>query len=122
MTNPAVSGAILLPSCILILFGRYSHSGFDYPKEPPKDFEFKAIWHFEGRVVNSRENTFTKAISYDTDTTISFKLTEAQQEQIYKVMKDIDVFGYPEDFVPSTKTQVTPSTEYYLEVEINGVS
>lgn len=120
--NPGVFRVILLLSCISILFGCYSHSGFDYPKELPEDFEFKAIWHFEGWVIDSRENTFTKAISYDTDTTISFKLTEAQQEQIYKIMKDIDVFGYPEDFVPSTTTQVLPSTKYYLEVEINGVS
>lgn len=47
---------------------------------------------------------------------------KTQKEKIYQSLKDIDVFGYPEDFEPPTSTLVLPSSDFYLEVEINGVS
>ncbi|MCE7995747.1 MAG: hypothetical protein HEP71_27455 [Roseivirga sp.] len=121
LKSPGNLKVCLYISFIVAICSCDSHSGFDYPKDLPEDFEFKAIWHFEGSVIDSSEGTFRQAISYDSDTTISFTLTKTQKAKIYQIVKDIDVFGYPEDFEPPTTMEVLPSSGFYLEVQIRGV-
>lgn len=97
------------------------HSGFDYPEKLPEHFDFKAVWHFEGKVIDSSQGLFRQALSFDTDTTVSFELTQSQKEKTYQVLKRIDIFGYSESFAPPSLMSVFPSSGFYLEVEINGV-
>ncbi len=105
----------------LTLYNCDQHSGFDYPEKAPEDFNFIAIWRFEGKVIDSSQGVFQQALSFDSDTTISFNFTGSQKEKIFQNLKGIDVFGYPEDFEPPTSTFVLPASNFYLEVEINGV-
>ena len=75
--------------------------------------------------IDTFHGKFTKDMVDAPSITITLKLSEAEMEEIYQKMLDIDFFNYPDTFTvipgPNEATQlVTPVNSYYFTVEKNG--
>ena len=97
-----------------------------YASEPEANFAL----HFRygsclDESVDTFQSTFTRSMCPpDPPVTISFALSAADMQTIYREMAKIDFFGYPDQFsvvIPEGAVvgRVTPSESYYLRVR-NG--
>ncbi len=108
---------------ILILFNWERRSSFDYPDQMPEDFNFKmeiGVGNMRIYKIDTFRNTFTSSLDHENDTTIEFQFLLIEKKKIYKIIKDIDVFIYPENYSPTTTIQILPSYSYYFESTLNG--
>jgi hypothetical protein len=75
--------------------------------------------------IDTFHGKFTKDMADSPSITVTLKLSEAEMEEIYQKMLDIDFFSYPDTFAvtpgPNEATQlVTPVNSYNFTVERNA--
>jgi hypothetical protein len=110
---------LLIIGCVII-FGcvrRLSH----YPDTMPNDFNFISNIADGEYILDTYKSKLTKTIDWDTDTTISYKIPFAEKQKIYKILKKIDIFQYPENYAPTSKKDVFPSFTYRFEFTMNDI-
>lgn len=72
-------------------------------------------------VLNTAAGTYTRDMVIPPDITVHLALSEAEVDAVYKKMREIDFFSYPDRFevtVPpgDLVTMVTPNPNYYFKV------
>ncbi|MCF8360926.1 MAG: hypothetical protein K9H26_19410 [Prolixibacteraceae bacterium] len=86
----------------------------------PDDFDFIAKYGIaEENIINTFDNTFTKKINWDTDTTISLIFPNDEKEKVYKKIKKYSIEELPTNFKPRSIKDVSPSPTYYLKFKMN---
>jgi hypothetical protein len=103
---------------LLFLLGFERRSSFDYPNNMPPDFNFIAGNDFYK--IDTYNNTLTKLIEMGKDTIINYKFPPMEKEKIFKKLKQIDIYKYPENYAPTSTVQILPANEYYISLTING--
>ena len=91
----------------------------EYPREMVKDFNFEIQLKSNLFVVNSYKNTLTKGIKWDSDTTITFTVTDEWKKKIYTALASLDIYKYPENYAPTTTITVLPSFDYSITFTLN---
>jgi hypothetical protein len=87
----------------------------------PKDFGFIAKYGIaEENTINTFDNTYTKRIDWDKDTTISLVLPEKEKQKVYQKIKRYAIEELPVIFEPESTIDVSPSPTYYLRFKMNG--
>ncbi|MCX6122979.1 MAG: hypothetical protein NTX44_15310 [Ignavibacteriales bacterium] len=89
---------------------------------PPemRDFNFKFSYGVNERnIINTFQNTYTKDLISDGDTTVPFTLSANDLKQILDKMNEIGFFEYPDTFIVPTEGPVTivrPFSIYRFDV------
>jgi hypothetical protein len=91
----------------------------NYPNTMPNDFNFIMKIENSTYVIDTYRSTLTKTIDWETDTAISYQLTQKEKEKIFNTLKSIDIYKYPEDYAPTSTKTASPSYSYYLKFTIN---
>lgn len=87
----------------------------------PVDFDFIAKYGIaEENTINTFDNTFTKKISWDKDTTISLSFPDEEKEKVYHKIKRYAIDELPVTFEPESNIDISPSPIYYLMFKLNG--
>jgi len=87
----------------------------------PDDFDFIAKYGIaEENTINTFNNTFTKKINWDKDTTISLSFPYEEKEKVYQKIKRYAIGKLPGTFEPESNRKVSPSPTYYLRFKMNG--
>lgn len=87
----------------------------------PSDFDFIAKYGIaEENTINTFDNTFTKKINWDKDTTISIVFPEKEKEKVYKKIKHYAIDELPVLYNPESSLIVSPAPTYYLKFIMNG--
>ena len=119
----AIALTILQMLFLTIYFNWETRSSFYYPEKMPDDFNFKfetGIGKTKFFKVNTYNNTLTSPINFEKDTTIGFQFSINEKEKIYKIIEDIDISIYPENYAPTCVQRILPASTYYFETSING--
>ena len=97
-----------------------------YPKEVPADLfiNYKS-WQYDGDdyAFDSSEGKIRKVISsqgYHVDT--SMNLTKDEIKEVWRMMKDINVLGYPSVYEPPASGSMSHSPNYDLTIGYNGLT
>jgi hypothetical protein len=87
----------------------------------PDDFDFIAKYGIaEENTINTFNNTFTKKINWDQDTSISLLFPYEEKEKVYQKIKRYAIEKLPYNFEPESNRVVSPSPTYYLRFKMNG--
>jgi hypothetical protein len=87
----------------------------------PDDFDFIAKFGVaEEYLINTFNNTYTKKITWDKDTTISLVFPDEEKEKVYQKIKRYEIDKLPGIFEPDYYKEVAPSPTYYLKFKLNG--
>ncbi len=92
--------------------------GCHHNSKQPSNFAFVFKYGFfpPRNVLNTYSGQFTRDMAFDRDTIVSFHLEENQMDSIYQKMVDIDVFNYPDEYIPDKGNGVSPSHSYYFKI------
>lgn len=106
---------------ILICLILSSCTGIKKIEKMPDDFDFIAKYGIaEENAINTFDNTFTKKIDWDKDTTISLSFPNKEKEKVYRKIKRYAIEELPVTFEPESNMDVSPSPTYYLMFKMNG--
>lgn len=110
----------------LVIIGLVIISGCErrstkYPKTMSNDFNFISNIADSSYVLDTYKDRLTKKIDWALDTTISYQLSIAEKQRVYKILKEIDIYKYPENYNPTSTVEVFPSFSYQFEFTLNGV-
>ncbi|BBH20454.1 hypothetical protein Back11_17990 [Paenibacillus baekrokdamisoli] len=84
----------------------------------PKDFNFTFEYgSFYNNILNTFEGTYTKDLVMNGAITTELNLTEKEKKQIYKLMKDINLFNYLNEIEGLV---MEPTSGYRFEIQYNG--
>ena len=111
---------IILFSLIIIVFLGYDRTITNYEKKMPADFNFLAKVKFDTYVIDTYNNTLTKTIDWENDTVISFQTSIEFKEKIYNILRDIDIYKYPENYAPTSTIKISPSSSYFLKFTLGS--
>ncbi len=112
--------AILIPTTYLIIQNIKSNKTDTFQYENSDDFNFKLNFNTYGKdQIDTYKGTFTKDLVMDGTKTIEFKIPDNVKNNIYNLMKDINIMSFP-DTLEVKGMGVTPSCDYKLTVTING--
>jgi len=97
-------------------------------KQTPAESCFNMIFKYgvgANNVLDTFKGTYTRDMVLDPSITIELTLTEAEKENIYQKMLEIDFFNYPDKFsvsVPPGESTgiITPHSSYYFKVEYDS--
>lgn len=110
----------LLVILLVIVFGCDRRST-NYPETMPNDFNFISNIAESSYILDTYKDKLTKTIDWELDTTISYQLSLAEKQNIYSILKEIDIYHYPQNYNPTTRVRVRPSFSYQFEFTLNGV-
>ncbi|HZL08599.1 MAG TPA: hypothetical protein VFC65_01265 [Prolixibacteraceae bacterium] len=115
---PKSIGVLIIGLTILLGCVQKSTS---YPDTMPNDFNFVLDVGHSSYVLDTYNNKLTKAIDWELDTTISYQLPLNERQRIYKILKNIDIYKYPENYAPTSTVTILPTAPYVFEFTLNGV-
>jgi hypothetical protein len=87
----------------------------------PNDFNFISSIADSSYILDTYKNKVTKTIDWELDTTISFVLPVSEKQKIFKILKEIDIYKYPQNYAPTSTVKVSPTFSYQFEFTLNGV-
>lgn len=97
-----------------------SCTGINKMGKMPEDFDFVATYGIaEENTINTFDNTFTKKIDWNKDTTITLYFPYDEKEKVYKKIKRYELEKMPEDFKPESKMDVSSAPTYCLKFRID---
>jgi len=110
---------------LIIIIHIFAYSFFscsDYDRlSMPKDFDIDFIYGYRGEYeVNTFNNTFKKALSWEKDTVFYFNLSNSKKELIYKQFVKHKFSEFSEIFEPESKNQKTGMPTYFIKIRYNG--
>jgi hypothetical protein len=109
----------LLVIVLVIVFGCDRRST-NYPETMPNDFNFISNIADSSYVLDTYKAKLTKKIDWELDTAISYRLSLAEKQKIYTILKEIDIYRYPPNYAPTTRVRLRPSFSYQFEFTLNG--
>ncbi len=87
----------------------------------PDDFNFIARYGIaEENSINTFDNTFTKKINWDRDTTISLTFPLEEKKKVYNKIMNYAIKELSDNYKPKSTTDISPSPTYYLLFKMNG--
>jgi len=92
-----------------------------YPDSMPNDFNFISNIADNSYILDTYKDKLTKTIDWELDTTISYQLPVSEKQEIYKILREIDVYKYPENYAPTSTVNVSPTFSYQFKFTLNGV-
>jgi len=88
--------------------------------EMPKDFSFEFTYGLGGNTIDSKDETYSKAMGASEDhIIIDFVFSEEEKEEIYQKMKEIGIQNYPDNISEGEEVFGIPQQEY-LRVTCDG--
>ena len=93
----------------------------NYPDSMPNDFNFISNIEDNSYILNTYTNKLTKTIDWEQDTTIAYQLPFKEKQKIYALLKQIDIYKYPENYAPVSTINVSPTFSYHFEFTLNEV-
>jgi len=105
-----------------IIFLGYERRSTSYEKLMPVDFNFSATIDFEAYTLDSYNNTLVKQFDWERDTLITFHVKKEFKEKIYSILRDIDIYKYPENFAPTSTTNILPYSPYYFKFTMDSIT
>ena len=104
---------IIIVISTLFIFFLLSRSSRD-------EFNFRLNFNVMGREqIDTYKNTFTKDHVMNGIKTIGFGIPVEVKDDIYRLMKEIDIMSFP-DTLENAGLNVTPSSDYKLTVTMDG--
>lgn len=116
----AITVAIFQTIALFLFWGIEQGSSF-YPELMPNDFDFVASVGNDSYKINTYAETYTQALDWEKDTTITLCLTREEKELIYKTITKIDIFRYPENYAPTSTISISPSPDYFISLTMEGI-
>ncbi|AQM60135.1 hypothetical protein [Clostridium baratii] len=87
----------------------------------PDDFNFVLKYGIQGKnQIDTFKSTYFKDMASEDSKEINLKLSDKDMDEIYSIMKDINILEYPDVFKPKSETNSKPYEEFYLKVLVNG--
>jgi hypothetical protein len=87
---------------------------------PPKPENFAFVFRYgvspPREMLDTYRWEYTRGITEGRDTVVSFRLTGDQMDSIYYKMMEINVFGYPEEFVAQNAVVLMPHRSYLFKI------
>ena len=111
---------VLISLILIVFFGYKKTTGVNYKKEMTTDFNFLAKVYHDTYTIDTYSNTLTKLIDWESDTIITFHVSNEFREKIYHILRDIDIYKYPKNYAPTSTIRVSPSSSYYLKFTIDS--
>lgn len=105
----------------LVIISGCERKSTKYPVTMSNDFNFISNIADSSYVLDTYRDKLTKKIDWALDTTISYQLSVAEKQRIYKILKQIDIYKYPQNYNPTSTVKVFPSFSYQFEFTLNGV-
>lgn len=110
---------LLIIGLVIIVGCERRHT--NYPETMPNDFNFFTNIADSSYILDTYKDKLTKTIDWDADTTITYELSLSERQKIYKILKAIDIYKYPENYAPTSTVNVSPTFSYRFEFTLNGV-
>ncbi|ADL52325.1 hypothetical protein [Clostridium cellulovorans] len=102
--------------CLVIITG-CSTSKQKLPQERPKDFGFILNYGIGAKnQLDTFKGTYTKDMIGEQPITTNLKLSDEEMDEIYSIMRDINICSYPDDFKPKSSTSTKPFNTYSIKV------
>lgn len=98
---------------------------FSLPAEMPDDFGFLLGYGIYAKnVLDTFSGTFTKdlVVPPRPTATADLRLSQEEMADVYRALREMDIFGYPTDFDPesSNNSYVSTHPSYYLMIRVAG--
>lgn len=91
------------------------------PENKPSDFNFVLNYGVEAKnQLDTQKEMFTKDMVMDPSVTTTLKLTDEEMDEIYTLMKNINILNYPDNFNPFSNSLMTPYSTYSFKIIVNG--
>lgn len=112
---------IFLLSLFSIFFLIGCNSSNKLQEKRPDDFNFVLKYGIQGKnQIDTFKSTYVKDMVSEDSKEINLKLSDEDMDEIYSIMKDINILEYPDVFKPKSETSSKPYEEFYLKVLVNG--
>ena len=87
----------------------------------PSDFNFVLNYGVDAKnQLDTQKELFTKDMVMDPSVTTTLKLTDEEMNEIYTLMKNINIFNYPNNFNSYSHSRRTPYSTYSFKIIVNG--
>lgn len=91
------------------------------PENKPSDFNFVLNYGVDAKnQLDTQKEMFTKDMVMDPSVTTTLKLTDEEMDEIYTLMKNINILNYPDNFNPFSNSDQTPYSTYSFKIIVNG--
>jgi hypothetical protein len=91
------------------------------PEKKPLDFGFVLNYGVEAKnQLDTEKGTYTLDMVTEPSVTINLKLSEEEINEIYTLMKKLDILSYPDVFNPKSNTMQTPFSTYSMKIIVDG--
>ena len=95
----------------------------NYNSTSEAGFNFIFTWGImDDSSVNTYNKTYTQALDWDNDTTIMFKFSEKEMNEIFRLIKKYEIDHYPELFIPTTSRFQSPQDSFFLEYQYDNIT
>lgn len=112
---------IFLLSLFSIFFLIGCDSSNKLQEKRPDDFNLVLKYGIQGKnQIDTFKSTYVKDMASEDSKEINLKLSDKDMDEIYSIMKDINILEYPDVFKPKSETNSKPYEEFYLKVLVNG--
>lgn len=112
---------VMLAGCNLIKPSDSKQVAPKLPENKPSDFNFVVDYGVSaGNELDTIKGIYIKDMIGAPSVTANLKLSEADMNEIYSKMKDIDILSYPEKFYPKGNVLCTPYDTYSIKILYNG--
>jgi hypothetical protein len=113
---------LILFSLTLIVFWNLEKQKGLYSKNMPSDFNFHVNIASDSYIINTYNNTLTKTIDWEKDTTITLIVSSEFKESIYKLLREIDIAKYPPNYAPTSTVNILPSFSYKIKYTMDSMT
>lgn len=110
----------LLVIGFIVLFG-CKRKSTNYSDSMPDDFNFISNIADNSYILDTYRNKLTKIIDWNLDTTVSYLLPIEEKLKIYNLLKEIDIYKYPENYAPTSTVDLSPTFSYCFKFTLNGI-
>lgn len=91
------------------------------PEKKPSDFNFILNYGVNAKnQLDTQKGIYTKDMVTVPSVTTTLKLSDEEMNEIYKVMKNINILSYPDNYSPKSNIWQTPFQTYIIKVIVNG--
>ena len=93
----------------------------ELPEKKPSDFSFILDYGINAKnQLDTEEGTYTKDMVAEPSVMTNLKLSDEEMNEIYSIMRDIDILSYSEDFNPISNAVQTPFETYTIKIIADG--
>lgn len=112
---------IFLLSLCSIFFLIGCDSSNKLQEKRPDDFNFVLKYGIQCKnQIDTFKSTYVKDMVSEDSKEINLKLSDEDMDEIYSIMKDINILEYPDVFKPKSEASSKPYEEFYIKVLVNG--